>query len=174
MRFSAHYGVPPECLRFSAAKVWENWIIAPAHLFGDTFGTPLRNCPIVWFHQLGCLHQKVVPLHMERLDSCQEERENKWKNANKDNCIPTTPTPLSLARSSHFILLFLGTYIYLVPASKCFHPLKIFAGISRIEGVCSIHKLLGDSDKKIWKLFSQHNKHYARNGVQIRYLLSSR
>ena len=111
LRFSAHYGVPPECLRFSAAKVWENWIIAPAHLFGDTFGTPLRNCPIVWFHQLGCLHQKVVPLHMERLDSCQEERENKWKNANKDNCIPTTP--LSLARSSHFILLFLGTYIYL-------------------------------------------------------------
>ena len=72
------------------------------------------------------------------------------------------------------IYTFLASRDSTVPASQCFHPLKIFAGISRIEGVCSIHKLLGDSDKKIWKLFSQHNKHYARNGVQIRYLLSSR
>ena len=110
--FSPLWCAPPSVSAFPLLKFGKTEL-SPAHLFGDTFGTPLRNCPIVWFHQLGCLHQKVVPLHMERLDSCQEERENKWKNANKDNRIPTTPTPLSLARSSHFILLFLGTYIYL-------------------------------------------------------------
>ena len=102
---------PPSVSAFPLLKFGKTELL-PAHLFGDTFGTPLRNCPIVWFHQLGCLHQKVVPLHMERLDSCQEERENKWKNANKDNRIPTPPTPLSLARSSHFILLFLGIYLF--------------------------------------------------------------
>ena len=43
------------------------------YLSGGTFETPLRNCPIVWFHQVGFLHQKVEPLHMVRLDSCQKK-----------------------------------------------------------------------------------------------------
>ena len=165
---------PPSVSAFPLLKFGKTELLRPLTYLEILLGLHFVTVPLFDSINLVACTKKLYHFIWSVWIPAKRKEKINEKNANKDNWIPTTPTPLSLARSSHFILLFLGTYIYLVPASKCFHPLKIFAGISRIEGVCSIHKLLGDSDKKIWKLFSQHNKHYARNGVQIRYLLSSR